>query len=514
MIVRKVLVAASISTVILVGGGYGSTAHAATALGTEGNVYLVNPYANPAEGLYGYSIAVGNFDGDGIDDMVLSQLGFSERFRVMHGKSYAIGGPYPFARFTSETVATMSYRNVIAAGDFNGDDIDEVAVGDPFSDSNPEGGGTVYIYRRTAPDVWALQTTIRQGLSGFNGVDISGDRFGSALASGDFDGDGFDDLAIGIPRKDQSGSPIVFGAGAVQVVYGSASGLSGARDQVFTSANDGLGYTSHGSDEYGAALAAGDIDNDGDDDLAIGVPRHACPNVNQRAGGVAVLKGSTSVGLSTLGAQSFLPGQSGVQGDCASEGRFGDALSIGKVNGQAYNGLAIGAPYVGVGGIENSGAVHILTGSASGANPNGSQFITVADLPGGVAFPNMHFGEQVNIGRLRTSTQSIAISASKETVNGLELAGGVWILYSGNGSALISRSIVEHWTGSANLGIGPPAAGDEFGCSTAIGDFNGDGRNDIAIGAFAHDSWGDSNTGGGQVLYQSQFIFSDGFDGH
>jgi hypothetical protein len=46
----------------------------------------------------------------------------------------------------------------------------------------------------------------------------------------------------------------------------------------------------------------------------------------------------------------------------------------------------------------------------------------------------------------------------------------------------------------------------------AIGDFNGDGMNDLVIGANEHDDGGDANTGGGQVLYQSEFIFEDGFD--
>lgn len=513
MIARQILVTASISTAILVGGVCGSTANAATALGTEGNVYLANPYADPADSDYGFRIATGDFDGDGIDDMVLTELGTSERFRVLLGKSYAIGGPYPISRFTGKTVATPKYGSIIATGDFNGDGVDEVAIGDRNSNSNPGGGGTVYIYRRSAADNWTAQAIIRQGLSGYNGVDESGDKFGFALASGDFDDDGFDDLAIGIPGKNQAGSPIVSSAGAVQVVYGSATGLSGARDRVFTSTNDGLDISPDDSDQYGYALAAGDVDNDGDDDLAIGIPRRQCPNGGQRAGGVVLLKGSTSLGLSTLEAQSFLPGQGSMQGDCDSQGDFGHALSIGKVNGQAYNGIAIGAPLADVGGVEKVGAVHILTGSSFGLNPNGSQFITVTDLPGGVATPFLQFGNQVTLGRLRTTAQSLAISSPRETVNGLEQAGGLWILYSGNGSALISRSIVEHWTGSTNLGIGPPAAGDNFGASTAIGDFNGDGANDIAIGAYQHDSGGDLDTGGGQVIYQSEFIFADGFDG-
>lgn len=496
----------------LTGSLLASGAHAATALGTEGNVYLINPYADPAASYYGFRIVSGDFDADGIADMVVAELGTSERFRVLRGKAYSIGGPYPLSRFTSKTVATPAYGSVLATGDFNGDGIDEVAIGDRSSSSNPGGGGTVYVFRRSAADNWTLQTTIRQGLGSYNGVDEAGDDFGFSLASGDFDDDGFDDLAIGLPGQDQAGSPAIVSAGAVQVVYGSASGLSGTRDRVFSSAVDGLDYAPDNSDQYGYALAAGDIDADGDDDLAIGVPLRGCPNGGQRAGGVVILKGSTSLGLSTLEAQAFQPGQSGMLGNCDSRGYFGKSLSIGKVNGQAYQGLAIGASLADVGGVEKAGAVHLMFGSPGGLTVGANKFITVADLPGGVAVPFLQFGNQVMLGRLRSNAQSLAISSINETVGGLEGAGAVWVLHSGNGSAIISTSIVERLTASANLRIGAPAANDSFGVSPAIGDFNGDGVNDLAVGAYQHDQSGDADAGGGQVFYQSEFIFRDGFN--
>jgi hypothetical protein len=153
-----------------------------------------------------------------------------------------------------------------------------------------------------------------------------------------------------------------------------------------------------------------------------------------------------------------------------------------------------------------------MFGSSGGLNTGANKFISVTDLPGGVAIPFLQFGNQVKLGRLRTTTQSLAIGSPRETVNGLVEAGALWILHSGNGSAIISTSIVERVTASANLRIGPPAAGDSFGNAIAIGDFNGDGMNDLVVGAYQHDSGGDVDTGGGQVFYQSEFIFRDDFD--
>ena len=83
-------------------------------------------------------------------------------------------------------------------------------------------------------------------------------------------------------------------------------------------------------------------------------------------------------------------------------------------------------------------------------------------------------------------------------------------LHSGNGSADISTS-----SSSADRQREPAHRGTEAGDNSAtmtIGDFNGDGMNDIAIGAYGNDYSGDIDTGGGAVIYQSEFIFRDDFD--
>ncbi len=98
----------------------------------------------------------------------------------------------------------------------------------------------------------------------------SEDLFGNALASGDLSGDGVDDLAIGVLTEDLGANNY---AGAVNILYGTAaSGLDAAADDFLNQDSNGILGHSELGDQFGDALAIGDMDGDGTDDLAVGVP--------------------------------------------------------------------------------------------------------------------------------------------------------------------------------------------------------------------------------------------------
>jgi hypothetical protein len=79
-----------------------------------------------------------------------------------------------------------------------------------------------------------------------------GDEFGSSVAAGDLDGDGFDDVAVGVHFEDVGSAT---DAGAVQLLYGGAGGLSALGDQVFHQDSPGMNDTAEEGDEFGSALA-------------------------------------------------------------------------------------------------------------------------------------------------------------------------------------------------------------------------------------------------------------------
>jgi hypothetical protein len=205
----------------------------------------------------------------------------------------------------------------------------------------------------------------QEGQDGIGDVAEEDDRFGWTLATGDFDGDRYDDLAIGVPFEELV---LQEEAGIVHALYGSSAGLTAAGTQSFCLE----AYTA--GDWYGMALTAGDFDGDGFDELAVGIPGedlYSWFNI----GAVEILYGWSGGLHRRSGRDDFwTQGDSGTMDGPEEGDKFGSALAAGDFNNDHYADLAVGIPGENVTTIDDAGAVHILYGSADGITATGNQF--------------------------------------------------------------------------------------------------------------------------------------------
>jgi hypothetical protein len=450
----------------------------------------------------------------------------------------------------------------IARGDFNGDGIGDLAIGVPFEDIADAKGGTIQdaggvniIYGSAA----GLSSGAGPG-DQFIGYAKTNGRAGTALASGDFNDDGFSDLAVGAPFDDvpiDTTSPIVpfvessirdgssntidvgesipvtdekvtQDAGRVHVFYGSAGGLDVESWQALNIAQLGKGAPRTG-DEFGASLAWGDFDGDGFSDLAVGIP-----GLNLQAGGVGILYGSADGFVQNRLSQRnqlWTQDSTGITDVAEAGDRFGATLAGGQFGQSSLaSDLAIGVPgedlvitvFVGrtpsTRNVRDAGAVHVLYGSETaiprGLVATGSQYWNQASqqIEGGgnildTPEDDDRFGSA--LASFGPGGSDLAIGVPGEDVGTITDAGAVNVIYYKPGANLLSFDNNQFWTQDSPDIDEIAEPGDSFGFALAGGDFNGDTLKDLAIGA-PGETLNDqttplSNAGAVHVIYYQSF---------
>jgi len=386
---------------------------------------------------FGVSVAgAGDVDGDGVADIVVGAQA-NDAAGENAGAAYVYSGAAGerIHTFLGDRPNDLFGAAVAGVGDVNGDNRDDIIVGAPVLQTDGKSPGYASVFSG------ATGNEIHKLTDGASGAD-----FGAAVGStSDVDGDGVRDLIIGAPFVNEPGDTL---PGSVYLY----SGATGALLRAFTGESQ--------NDRFGRAVAGvSDLDNDGAGDVLVGAFLNDAGGVS--AGRAYVLSGATGATIHTM------------TGDAAGD-QFGWSVdSAGDVNQDGSDDLIVGAWANDAAGT-NSGAAYVYCGAT------GDRIYTfTGDMSGdelGLAV--------AGAGDLDLDGVPDLIVGANQFQNG---GSGYVSVYSGASGALLHR-----WSGELNE--------DEFGGRiSALRDTNGDGLNDLLVGAPVSDAGG-ANAGRAYIL--------------
>ncbi|MBC9714409.1 FG-GAP repeat protein [Streptomyces sp. TRM66268-LWL] len=332
------------------------------ATGLKSAVDIASPLPKYRNEL-GWSVATGDFDGDGRTDLAAANLAAPE-LNIFKG---------PVSR--TGTAAGLTGIDTL---DQTGINTDQIVAGNVNGDAATD---LLVMGQQASGDVYPTRSVLYKGSA--NGL-VAGPKVagGYAAAIADVNKDGYGDIVTGNFLEKSAEAPNGGPGGAVTVTYGAAAGLSTRTPVRITQDTAGVPGAAETGDRFGWSLSAGDTNGDGYADIAVGVESEALGSL-RGAGSVVVLRGSSS-GLTGSGAKAFSQNTAGVPGGAEARDFFGSEVHLTDADRNGRAELIVSAR----GENAGAGSVWLFKSSSTGITATGSTTFGSASVggPTGLAY--------------------------------------------------------------------------------------------------------------------------------
>ncbi len=361
----------------------------------------------------------------------------------------------------------------------------------------------------------AIDLSTLNGINGFriDGIDQQDQSAYSVASAGDVNGDGFDDILIGAASADPSGRNL---AGESYVVFGKEGGFSASLNLATLDGSNGFiinGIDQNDNSGYSVS-GAGDVNGDGFDDIVIGAPKANTGDIYSGNSGESYVVFGKSGGFSASLELASLDGTNGfrLEGIDAYDQSGRSVSSAGDVNGDGYDDVIIGAQFADPDGVSYAGESYVVFGKSGGFAA--SLDLSTLDGSNGFRLDGIAFGDYS--GRAVASAGDVngdgfddIIVAAPFANLGNYIEGGETYVIFGKAGGFAASMDLANLNGSDGFRLDGIEQVDRSGTSVAsAGDVNGDGFDDIVIGAPGADPGNLGSAGESYVIFGKATGFS------